>query len=90
MGLNWDFLPLDVEVSFAPKVRHLPLASRCLIGSCRGRTSGLFSITDGLASKLIAHQLAPGKAAVIAGVDEDWVKPLNARMEAVGGSVVRE
>jgi uncharacterized membrane protein len=38
----------------------------------------------------VSGQLAPGKAAVIAEVDEDWVTPLNTRMEAIGGSVARE
>ena len=38
----------------------------------------------------VSGELAPGKAAVIAEVDEDWVAPLNTRMEAIGGSVVRE
>ncbi len=38
----------------------------------------------------VSRELAPGKAAVIAEVDEDWVTPLNTRMEAIGGSVVRE
>jgi uncharacterized membrane protein len=38
----------------------------------------------------VSAELAPGKAAVIAEVDEDWVTPLNARMEAIGGSVARE
>ena len=38
----------------------------------------------------VSSELAPGKAAVIAEVDEDWVAPLNTRMEAIGGSVVRE
>jgi uncharacterized membrane protein len=38
----------------------------------------------------VAGQLAPGKAAVIAEVDEDWITPLNTRMEAIGGSVARE
>ncbi len=38
----------------------------------------------------VSRGLAPGKAAVIAEVDEDWVTPLNTRMEAIGGSVVRE
>jgi DNA repair exonuclease SbcCD ATPase subunit len=34
--------------------------------------------------------LAPGTVAVIAEIDEDWVSPLNTRMEAIGGSVARE
>jgi uncharacterized membrane protein len=38
----------------------------------------------------VSGELAPGKAAVIAEIDEDWVTPLNTRMEAIGGSVVRE
>jgi uncharacterized membrane protein len=38
----------------------------------------------------VSGQLAPGKAAVIAEVDEDWISPLNTRMEAIGGSVARE
>jgi uncharacterized membrane protein len=38
----------------------------------------------------VSGQLAPGKAAVIAEVDEDWITPLNTRMEAIGGTVVRE
>jgi uncharacterized membrane protein len=38
----------------------------------------------------VSGELAPGKSAVIAEVDEDWVSPLNTRMEAIGGSVVRE
>jgi uncharacterized membrane protein len=38
----------------------------------------------------VSRQLAPGKAAVIAEVDEDWVTPLNTRMETIGGSVARE
>ena len=38
----------------------------------------------------ISRELAPGNAAVIAEVDEDWITPLNTRMEAIGGSVIRE
>ena len=38
----------------------------------------------------VSGQLAPGKAAVVAEVDEDWIIPLNMRMEAIGGSVARE
>ena len=38
----------------------------------------------------VSRELAPGKAAVIAEAEEDWVTPLNTRMEAIGGSVVRE
>jgi uncharacterized membrane protein len=38
----------------------------------------------------VSSQLAPGKAAVVAEVDEYWVTPLNTRMEAIGGTVERE
>ena len=34
-------------------------------------------------------QLSPGKVAVIAEVDEDWVTPLDARMQLLGGTVFR-
>lgn len=35
------------------------------------------------------QQLSPGKVAVIAEADEDWVTPLDARMESLGGVVFR-
>ncbi|TFV77190.1 DUF1269 domain-containing protein [Bradyrhizobium frederickii] len=38
----------------------------------------------------VSRELAPGKTAVIAEVDEEWVTPLDARMEAIGGSVARQ
>ena len=38
----------------------------------------------------VSGQLAPGKAAVIAEIDEDWITPLNTRIEALGGTVERE
>ena len=60
-------------------------------GMLLGSISDLFNIgvsTDFLDK--VSRDLAPGKAAVIAEVDEDWVTPLNSRMEAIGGSVVRE
>ena len=34
-------------------------------------------------------RLAPGKAAVIAEIDEQWQVPLDTRMEALGGNLVR-
>ncbi len=33
--------------------------------------------------------LSPGKAAVVAEVDEDWTTPVDARMEKLGGTVFR-
>ncbi|SEQ15739.1 Uncharacterized membrane protein [Thalassovita taeanensis] len=39
--------------------------------------------------KSITDELSPGKAAVIAEVAETWMTPLDTRMEALGGIVVR-
>jgi uncharacterized membrane protein len=60
-------------------------------GMLLGSVSDLLNIgvgTDFLDK--VSRELAPGKSAVIAEIDEDWVTPLNTRMEAIGGSVVRE
>ena len=38
----------------------------------------------------VSEKLTPGKTAVIAEVAEDWVTPLDTRMEAIGGVVIRE
>ena len=35
-------------------------------------------------------RLAPSQTAVVADIDEDWVTPLDTRMEALGGTVIRE
>jgi uncharacterized membrane protein len=37
----------------------------------------------------VSRQLLPGKTAVVAEVDEQWVTPLDTRIEALGGIVVR-
>ena len=37
----------------------------------------------------VAAELAPGKAAVIAEIGEDWTTPLDTRMETFGGTVLR-
>ena len=37
----------------------------------------------------VSRQLLPGKTAVLAEIDEEWVTPLDTRMEALGGAVVR-
>jgi uncharacterized membrane protein len=41
-------------------------------------------------ARTVSDQLSPGKTAVIAEAAEDWVTPLDTRMEAIGGIVVRE
>jgi uncharacterized membrane protein len=38
----------------------------------------------------VSQKLTSGRAAVITDVDEEWVTPLDTRMEAIGGLVVRE
>ena len=37
----------------------------------------------------VSQQLLPGKTAVVAEVDEEWVTPLDTRMDALGGVVFR-
>src|SRR5215470_7411806 len=37
----------------------------------------------------VSRQLGPGKAAIVAEIEEDWVTPLDARMEALGGTIYR-
>jgi len=36
----------------------------------------------------VAHEMTPGKIAVLAEVQEEWVMPLDTRMEAAGGVVI--
>jgi hypothetical protein len=38
----------------------------------------------------VSQDLTPGKVAVVAEVSEDWVTPLDTRMDALGGIVIRE
>jgi uncharacterized membrane protein len=38
----------------------------------------------------ITHELRPGNFAVVAEVSEEWLTPIDAKMEALGGKVVRE
>jgi uncharacterized membrane protein len=37
----------------------------------------------------VSDELAPGNAAIIAEIGEDWTTPLDTRMEALGGTVMR-
>ena len=37
----------------------------------------------------VANALLPGKAAVIAEIEEDWITPLDKRMEEIGGLIMR-
>lgn len=38
----------------------------------------------------VRSKLAPGKVALVAEIDEDWVTPLDTRIEALGGEIIRE
>ena len=38
----------------------------------------------------VSARLTPGKTAVVAEVEEDWLTPLDVRMESIGGEVIRE
>ena len=38
----------------------------------------------------VSEKLKPGKTALVAEISEDWVTPLDVRMEAIGGDVVRK
>jgi uncharacterized membrane protein len=63
------------------------LAGGALIGSW----SDLFNLGVGrdFLDK-VSRELTPGKSAVVAEVEEDWVTPLDTRMEAIGGAVLRQ
>lgn len=68
------------------------------IGLAVGATAGIFAgMTADLHNARVAgdfvddvsRQLAPGHFAVVAQVQEDWVTPVDVRMEALGGTVLR-
>jgi uncharacterized membrane protein len=65
-----------------------------LVGGATGAAGGaMFDIgTTVVGSDFLneaAKGLQPGKAAVVAEVEEEWVLPLDTRMEAIGGKVFR-
>jgi uncharacterized membrane protein len=45
-------------------------------------------VSEDFATK-VGSELAPGKTAVVAEIGEDWTTPLDTRMEALGGKVLR-
>lgn len=66
-----------------------------VVGMAVGATAG--GVGDlvhlGVSEEFLAaveRDLAPGKFAVIAEIDEEWVVPLDSRMEELGAKVVRE
>jgi uncharacterized membrane protein len=65
-----------------------------LIGAAAGTAIGTFGHLEesGVGEEFVndvSKTLTSGKAAVVADVDEDWVTPLDTRMEAIGGVVFR-
>lgn len=65
-----------------------------LVGVAGGAVLGGFSDLFNLGMNIsfiekVSEQLAPGKTAVIAEVDEGWETPLDTRMAAIGGTVLR-
>jgi uncharacterized membrane protein len=68
------------------------------VGAAVGMSTGTlvgaaFDLTrDGVAQEFVEDagaRLEPGKVAVIAEIDEDWQVPLDTRMEALGGKLIR-
>ncbi|HEX2454029.1 MAG TPA: DUF1269 domain-containing protein [Vicinamibacterales bacterium] len=58
-----------------------------------GMTGSLFDVVQaGISDDFlneVTQRLLPGKTAVVAEIDEEWVTPVDARMEALGGIVFR-
>ncbi len=61
------------------------------VGALAGSFADVFNLGVG-ADFLdkVSKELAPGKTAIVAEIDEDWVTPLDTRMAAIGGVVVRK
>jgi len=64
------------------------------VGAATGLLAGLIDdlysagVDEDFVSE-VATALTPGKCAIVAEVDEEWVTPLDTRMEALGGVVYR-
>jgi uncharacterized membrane protein len=64
------------------------------VGAAAGLTLGAFGdianlrVGDDFVED-VSQSLSPGKVAVIAEIDEGWTTPVDARMEAIGGLVMR-
>jgi uncharacterized membrane protein len=64
------------------------------VGAAAGALAGsVYDIAQlGIGDDFVAEassSLAPGKVAVVAEIDEEWVTPLDTRMEPLGGTVLR-
>ncbi len=65
-----------------------------LVGASVGALIGSISDVEetGLTSEFVGdvtNALTPGKVAIIADIDEEWVTPLDTRMDQIGGVVLR-
>ncbi len=65
-----------------------------LVGAASGAGLGVFFDADTLQVgedfvEDVSKLLAPNKVAVVAEVDEAWTTPVDTRMEALGGTVIR-
>jgi uncharacterized membrane protein len=66
------------------------LAAGMASGSMMGSLVDIFNV--GVAEEFVAkvsNELGSGRTAIVAEVDETWTTPLDARMEALGGIVLR-
>jgi len=65
-------------------------AAGAALGAYAGMIGDLFSYgVDADFVSDVETALTPGKCAVVAEVEEEWVTPLDTRMEALGGAVYR-
>jgi uncharacterized membrane protein len=65
-----------------------------LIGAAAGAVAGSIGDVEetGVSDEFVhdvSFALTPGKVAVVADIDEEWVTPLDTRMEQLGGVVLR-
>ncbi len=66
------------------------LAAGTLVGAWAGMFGDLYS--EGVDAEFISDvsaALTPGKCAVLAELEEEWITPLDTRMESLGGMVYR-
>jgi len=87
-------LGMLVGTSLGSLIGLLGGAPGAAIGAVSGFAAGL--IADLETSRVgedfiddVGKALSPGKAALVADVDEDWTTPVDTRMESLGGTVFR-
>ena len=81
---------LGVAAGAAAGVAAAAAASGAMVGGFGGYLYDLTSLGVGLDYlDQVAAQMEPGTVSVVAEVDENWVTPVDTRMEALGGTVLR-